>query len=127
MNDIVNDVIHFAINRYLMRSNSVPYDAVVEASRPEFQSDLWTPVLVSLLTGHHDYFRKADILTSDPVTQREQFEREIQQFHVHSVTISSVAGMLCEKWYQSEHAPWTSDQNYRDAVEFIKIQIENLA
>lgn len=123
MEDIHEDILCFAMSRYLIANELTPYDAVVENSAPENQSnpsDDWVPILMSLMTGMQNAFKRDELITADPVKNPLLFEEQSYSLHERSIRVAAAGGMLCQKWLCEKLVPYCDNRYLDESIEFIE-------
>lgn len=119
LSEIHQDILCLALCRYLMINNLTPYDAIVANSKPENKAHQWTSLLVSLLSGNYDTFKREEMLKADPVKHPATFRNQIESFQERTVKVATVAGMLCQRWICENTLPYSDNKFLYSSEQFI--------
>lgn len=126
LSEIHQDILCLALCRYLMINNLTPYDAIVANSKPENKAHQWTSLLVSLLSGNYDTFKREDMLKADPVKHPATFRNQIESFQERTVKVATVAGMLCQMWTTKTVEPYASNKSLHESHDYVSSILNKL-
>jgi hypothetical protein len=114
-----SDVIHVALHHYFKHQNLTPMDALPHA----IDSAEWKAILLSMMgTTVNDTLRTSELITSDPVQNRAQFDTQIKEAQARTMEVSLIAGMLCHAWTNDAEPPYKNDSKLIEALAFIQLK-----
>lgn len=123
MENLKEDILCFAVSRYLIANDFTPYDAVVENSAPKNKdnpSDEWVPILMSLMTGVHNAFKRDELVTADPEKKPLLFQQQSNALHDRTVKVATAGAMLCQKWICENSIPYSDNKYLSESSDFIE-------
>lgn len=119
MNELHKSILCYALTRYLIQLDITPYDAMVENSKPSNNAEEWVPYILEILSGSSDFFKVEEVLHSDPVKHRVSFQQQLAQLQDRTVLVSSIAGMLCQRWICENTLPYSDNKFLYSSEQFI--------
>ncbi len=112
-----SDIIHVALHHYFKHQNLTPMDALPHA----MEAVEWKAILLSMMGATvDDTLRTNEIITSDPVQNRAQFDTQIKEAQARTMEVALIAGMLCHAWTNDAEPPYKNDSKLIEAIAFIQ-------
>lgn len=114
------DILMFAITKYLIKNDISPYDVLIKNSQQGNNTETWSTVLLHLMSIGENTYKVNEILNADPVKNINLFNKQLKELHNRTANVAFIGGLLCQKWTCENTVPYDDDKHLKEAEQFIE-------